>query len=139
MSDPKKWLKKDVRTMTGILDTFWLLRRPLTMHASDQEAAKKAIREILSDDGARKNIVLAGLRSARETAATRYCSHCEVIGNQLVRFTEYGKPDETIERFTKFAREEDEAQKKLEALVLRVNAEALPPEVLAHDPTEEKR
>jgi len=129
----KTWTKKDVRALCGMLDSWWLLNRPLDYRGRD-EAAKKA-REMLSNPSTRKEIVLGGIRSHRAICSERYSKNCETIGNQLVRFTEYGKPDELIERFTKLAREEDDANKKLEVLLHRVLDEALPPEVLAHDPT----
>jgi hypothetical protein len=71
-----------------------------------------------------------------ERMAERYRSECETIGNQLVRFTEYGKPDELIERFIGLARDTDKTHRIAEALVLRVYHEGLPPEVEAFDPTE---
>ena len=79
--------------------------------------------------------MLAGIRAGRVRCQERYRRDCETIGNQLVRFTTYGQPDELVERFTKLAREEDAADKWLEKVLHRVLDEGLPPEVAAYDPT----
>jgi hypothetical protein len=130
---PAKWLKKDIKCLCGYLDTFYLLNRPLDHRGLDEYLPK--VRAVLDDWSKRKDIVLGGIRAARATCSRRYRECCETIGNQLVRFTEYGQPDELIERFTKFAREDDAAEKRLEKMLHRVLAEGLPPEVEAYDPT----
>ena len=128
-----KWTKKDVKALCSTIDSWWLVNRPLDYRGVEEAAAKA--REMLANPSSRREIVLAGIRGARARASERYSKNCETIGNQLVRFTEYGKPDELIERFTKLAREEDAENTTLEKMLHRVLAEGLPPEVLAHDPT----
>lgn len=129
----EKWLKKDIRTLCGFLDSFYVVNRPLSNLLTDYDAARAHIREVVEKN--RQEIVLAGIREAMQTSAARYRSDCETIGNQLVRFTEYGKPDDLIERFTDMAKAEDAAGKALEKLLHRVIDEGLPDEVRAYDPT----
>lgn len=112
-----KWTKKEIAACCAQLDSYWLTR------------------DVVSDVRARTEIVLSGLRVTRERYVARYRQECETIGNQLVRFTEYGKPDELIERFIGLARETDRCHRMVEALVLRVHHEGLPPEVVDYDPT----
>jgi hypothetical protein len=90
------------------------------------------IRETLVKN--RKEVVLAGIRGARATCSERYRQYCETVGNQLARFTEYGKPDDLIASFTEMAKEEDKAEKKLESLLHRVLVEDLPEDVVSYDP-----
>jgi hypothetical protein len=125
-----KWTKTDIETLCNCLFSFYVVNRPLSHVGYD--VAMEKIRASISEH--RKDIVLDGIRSARQTCAARYRTACETIGNQIVRFTEYGKPDELIDRFTRLAREEDTAEKKLEALLHRMLDEGLPPEVEAYDP-----
>jgi hypothetical protein len=132
MSTPAKWTKKDIKTLCGFLDSWWLVNRPLDYRGMDRAVSEARV--ILASEGSRKEIVLAGIRSARATASQRYSTYCATIGNQLVRFTEYGKSDELVDRFIKLAREEDAAERKLEALLHRVLDEGLPLEVIAYDP-----
>lgn len=136
MSDaPKKWTKIDIRACCSQLDAFWLARRGPGSLAPSVHLEAEHTRAVLANATNRKEAVLAGLRSMRDLHSRRYREYCETIGNQLVRFTEYGKPDELIDRFIKLARETDKDQRAYEALVLRVHNEGLPPEVLAYDPT----
>lgn len=132
-SAAKKWTKKDIAALCGFLNSFWLVHRPLDYRGRDEAAAK--MRALLAEPRNRAEVVLGGIRGARATCSERYRQYCETIGNQLVRFTAYGQPDELVDRFTKMAREEDAAEKKLEKMLHRVLAEGLPPEVVAHDPT----
>ena len=132
MSDEPKWSKKDARTLRGFLHDFYVLNRPLDPRFYAE--AMPRLREAVAKN--RKDIVLAGIRGARAVSSERYRQNCETIGNQLVRFTEYGKPDELIERFTRLAREEDKAEKALEKLLHRVLNEDLPADVVSYDPTE---
>ena len=128
--NPSHWTKKDIRTLCGYLDSFYVCNRPLSV-LQWRDAIPK-IRAVLVAN--RKEIVLAGIRSARATSAERYAQNCETVGNQLARFTEYGHPNELITRFIGFAREEDKAGRRLESLLHRVLAEGLPSEVESYDP-----
>jgi|SRR5208282_3244696 len=129
----KKWLKKDIKQLQGFLHSFYVTHRPL-----DVRAWKEAMPKIrLAIEANRKEIVLAGIRGGRAMLSERYRSSCETIGNQLVRFTEYGAPDEIVSRFIKIAREEDAGERALEVLLHRVLAEGLPPEVDSYDPVPE--
>jgi hypothetical protein len=132
-SPAKKWLKKDIKQLRGFLHDFYVEHRPL-----DVREWKEAMPKIrLAIESNRKEIVLAGIRRGRATLSARYRLSCETIGNQLVRFTEYGAPDELVARFIKIAREEDADERVLEALLYRVLAEGLPPEVESYDPVPE--
>lgn len=133
-----KWTKAEIKSMCGHIDTFWLTNRPLSDSMHDLEVARAGLAAVLSDPHKRREIVLAGIRQFRAMNAERYKSYCETIGNQLVRFTAYGQPDELIERFTRFAREEDAANRKGEALLHRVLDEGLPPEVTTYNPLESR-
>ncbi len=130
------WTKMAIKVLCNQLDSWWITNRPLDFRKL-AELTEKA-HEMLANPSHRKEIVLAGIRSSRARHAKRYSECCETIGNQLVRFTEYGQPDELIERFTRLAREEDKADKTLEKLLHRVLDEGLPPEVEAYDPTTPK-
>lgn len=125
-----KWLKKDIKTLCGFLHSFYVVNRPLDYR--NNAKMLPGIRSAITNR--RKEIILAGIRSARTTCSERYNSACMTIGNQLVRFTQYGTPDELIERFTKLAREEDAAGRSLEVLLHRVLQEELPAEVVSYDP-----
>lgn len=127
-----KWTKDDRKILRDFIHSFYVCNRPLDYRDNDKVLPK--LRETLAKN--RKEVVLAGIRSARARISERYRSSCETIGNQVVRFTEYGQPDEIIERFTKLAREEDAAEKKLEKLLHRVLAEDLPEDVVSYDPIE---
>ncbi len=144
-TEPKKWTKKDIATLCGQLDTHWLKLR-FGLNASEEIEVAKAMRS--EGEKARREIVLAGLRAWRELLAQRYNEQVQTIGNQIVRFTEWGKGDASAEddqgeivgdtivrRFTKLAGETDKAHRAAEALVLRVHHEGLPPEVVSYDPT----
>jgi hypothetical protein len=125
-----KWTKKDVRTLCGFIHSFYVVNRPLDHR--DNDKVLPMIRETLVKN--RKEVVLAGIRGARATCSERYRQYCETVGNQLARFTEYGKPDDLIASFTEMAKEEDKAEKKLESLLHRVLVEDLPEDVVSYDP-----
>ena len=131
MANDSKWTKTDTKILRGFIHSFYVENRPLDYR--DNETLPM-IRDHI--EKCRKDVILAGIRSARARSSARYRQDCETIGNQLVRFTEYGKPDELIERFTRLAREEDAAEKKLEKLLHRVLAEELPADVMSYDPIE---
>lgn len=138
MSDaPKKWTKKDIKTLCAQLDTAWLKFRPLDGMFSPDPYEKRS-RSFVSQltERTRLELVLAGLRSMRDMHAERYRKNCESIGNAIARPKVWGDSSaEIIERFTKSAREEDASHAAYEALVLRVVNEGLPDEVNAYDPT----
>ncbi len=136
MSDPKRWTKKDLRVLTGCLDSAWLLARPLSNFVSERDVAATYVRERLSDSKVRLETVLDGLRGRERLHRERYSTNCECVGNEVARF---GKSldDELVARFVAFAREEDAALKKATELRERVQREGLPPEALEYDPTEE--
>jgi hypothetical protein len=128
------WSMRDIRYMRDQLDDWWLRNRPPYRDRASRQLAESKAREMLAAH--RKDIVLAGLRSERERFAERYNQKCQTIGNQIVRFTEYGKPDDLIDLFTKLAREDDARRALAEDMVLRVVGEGLPTEVIAWDPIE---
>lgn len=130
---PKKWTKKDIKTLCDQIFSVWLTGRPLdTMRHAQWDVH---FRSIIGSPRVRKDIVLAGLRAARDTIAERYRKDCECIGNMIARDIYGDKRQEMIDRTTASAREHDADHKILEALVLRVHHEGLPPEVEAFDPT----
>ena len=130
MSD--KWTKKDIRLLTSQIDTFWLTIRPLTLTASAMLASSLQLEHSLKT--ARKEIVLRGLRSAREASSHRYSQECETIGNALVRGIYGDGTTAFVEKWVADARETDKAHAALEALVLRVHHGDLPPEVMSYHP-----
>lgn len=129
-----RWTKADIARMCGQLDTFALLNKPIAGPASVFRAAEEALRAALAKQ--RGELVIAGLRSAREASGRYYREECEVIGNALVRRVHGDATDELVRRKIEEARAEDEAHRKLDALVLRVHREGIPPEVVAYDPIE---
>lgn len=133
-----KWTKKDLATLTGMLDSWWLCNRP----SSDSFDSVARLREarakadaLLADPRNRLEIILAGIRSWEQLESRRYREACEVIGNAIARPLVWGDSSaEMIERFAGLAREHDKVNTIATALRVRVQAEELPPEVLAHDP-----
>lgn len=134
---PAKWTRAEISSMTGMLDTFWLLHR--NPDGSDAANAAVRVREHLAIERNRTHAVLAGIRGARATSAKRYGENCEAIGNALVRKIYGDSTAEFVERFTKLAKEEDASERAAEAMLHKVLDHGLPPEVLAYDPTKGAR
>jgi hypothetical protein len=128
-----RWTKKDIGTMRGTLSTFWLYNRPLGDSLSASRDAAE-VRELLKEQ--RTEVVLTSLRDhvnmlarrAEEYAKTAryYADHPEVMGSSTLGM---------IARFENLAKETTKGIDQKVALIKRIEAEGLPPEVVDFDPT----
>lgn len=127
---PAKWTKKEIATLKGHLDTFWLLKRPLSGMLSESGEAAEAVRAFLAIPRQRTHVVLAGIRYARERSSARYRETCEVIGHALVQ----GRSDDAAER-VQDAKEHEKGARVSEAMLEKVLDHWYPEEVQTYDPT----
>ena len=124
-SKTKPWTKKAIKSLQSQLTSFVVCHR---MHYKPEHIAS-VIRE------KRLDVVLSGLRSflamhedrAQKNAETadRFEAHPEVYGRAT---------PEMITRFRGLAEDERKAAEGVRALITKVEAEGLPPDVLAFDP-----
>lgn len=140
-----KWTKREVRTMTGILDSFVVCNRPLSYAPGRDEAFRKWLGEALAEH--RRDVVLGGLRGHLKTATERSWENAKTAQHYLAnpslcsqkpRDMIDGRP-EIVVRFERFAAEEVKAAAWLEKLLARLATSDLPPEVAEYNPLEAAR
>ena len=140
-----KWTKREIRTLTGILDSFMVCNRPLSYAPGAEEAFRKWLAETLAEH--RRDVVLGGLRGHLATAEERaeqnagtarhYAAHPSLCGQRPQDMVD-GRP-EIVVRFERFAEEERKGAAWTRKLLARVEAEGLPPDVAGYDPLEVAR
>jgi hypothetical protein len=139
-TSPAKWTKKEIKSLCGSLDTFWLKHRPIDSFLSHEAEGAVAVRDHLALERHRTHAVLAGIRQFVGLHSSRYRSACESIGNALARPHVYGKgTDEHVAHCIEMAREHDDDRMTTEAILHKVLDYGLPPEAIAYDPTAPQR
>jgi hypothetical protein len=129
----KAWTKKDIKVLCQAISTFWLVNRPLGDSLAEHERALAEVRAYLAEH--REEVVCAGVAELGGIAAERARQNQETAYHFRSHPEVYGKSTpEMIERFTRFAAENHRDLAWAEKLVARVQAEGLPPEVVAFDP-----
>lgn len=124
MATPKKWTKKDIKTLCGQLDSFWVYNR--------MYYPSEAIARVIGEK--RQDIVIGNLRGFQNMVRERAQKDRE--GAEHARTSGvWGKStDEMVQRFTKGAEESEKSVAKIDQLIARIEAEGLPPEVAEYMP-----
>lgn len=123
-----KWTKIDVARLRQALSSSWLHSRLYI----DPEV----YRADLAKPGRRLAIVAHGIESLRSLGEYRAKKSRESVEHFKAHPEIYRTlNDEVIARFTKLAEEDERGCRMAQALIDRINAEGLPPEVDAFDPT----
>jgi len=117
---PKRWTKKDIKTLQQQLMSFVLY--------NERYYPKDRIRAFLAEN--RLRIVSDGLTSFRSMIAERSQQNKDTAEHYRSHFGD----EKMFERFSKLHAECESDLKKIDALIARVNAEGLPPEVANHMP-----
>lgn len=120
----KKWTKKDIGTMTGILDSIWLQER-MYRPADKIRERIEAQRARLVVCGLKSHIRISERRAQENQASADHARTSGVWG---------ASTEEMAQRFEGFARDEEKALEKLRKLLARVEAEGLPEEVSSYLP-----
>jgi hypothetical protein len=121
----KRWTKKAIKTLQGQLTSFVVCHRLYYK----PEAIEGFIRE------KRLEVVLAGMREFVAMHEERSAENAKTADHFEANPGIYGKATpEMVQRFRGFAAEEAKDAAAARALVAKVEAEGLPPEVVAFDP-----
>lgn len=120
----KKWTKKAIGTMTGILDGVWLQER--MYHPA--EKIRGAI------ESQRLRLVMSGLEAHVRISTERAKEHQDTANHARTSGIWGASTEEMFQRFVGYARDEQKATEKLRILLARVEAEGLPPEVETYLP-----
>lgn len=137
----KRWTKAEIKQARFALEWAAHSNRPIVgafgARPGEREAADAAFREWLAPR--RAAIVVAHLRGLESLMRDRAQSDRETVEHARTHPNVWGKAtDEIVERFSKLGRESAAAAEKLATFAERIEAEGLPPEVEAYDPTEPK-
>ena len=124
MSKLKKWTKKDIGTMTGILDSVWLQER-MYYPADMIRGAIETQRKRLVTSGLQSHVRVSENRARESREAALHFQTTGVYGTST---------EEMAARFVGYAEEEERALLKLRALLAHVEAEGLPEEVSTYLP-----
>lgn len=128
-----RWTKKDVKIMCGAISSFWLENRPLGDSTRELSSALSEVRQYLQ--ARRAEVVCRGIASLGNIALDRLQKNSDFVEHLRSHPGVYGKSTaEMIERFDNLAREERKDVERARALIARIEAEGLPPEVIAFDP-----
>jgi hypothetical protein len=128
-----KWFKKDIKTMCQAIASFWLVNRPLGDSMRDHNAALDEVRAYLQEH--RPLVVCHGIAELGGIAQEREQKDLDFVEHLRIHPHVYGtSTPEMIERFSKSAAENHKTVMKAEALIAKIEAEGLPPEVLSFDP-----
>jgi hypothetical protein len=117
---PKRWTKKDIKTLQQQLMSFVLY--------NERYYPKDRIRAFIEQNRAR--IVTDGLTSFRSMIAERSKQNKDTAEHYKSHFGD----KEMHERFIRLHAECESDLKKIDALIARVQTEGLPPEVANHMP-----
>jgi hypothetical protein len=129
-----KWTKKDIKSLCGAISTFWLYNRPLGSSAREALDAAEAVRRHLAEH--RAEIIIAGIAELRGIAEDRTRQNQETADHFAAHPEIYGSSTpEMIKRFSDLAADNRKAVTRMTVLIARIEAEGLPPEVEAFDPT----
>lgn len=128
-----KWTKKDIRTLCNQIMTFYVMNRPLGDSSSAYANFQSALATHL--ERFRTEVVLGGLRGWVSMSTSRADQYQRTADNAIANPHVWGKSTcETVDRFEKLAAESRKAIRLTEKLIARVEAEGLPPEVVAFEP-----
>ncbi len=120
----KKWTKKDIKSLCSQIDSFWLFKRD---HYSP-DSLRAAI------DVHRVGIVTGGLRGFQSMSRERGLQERQTVEHAKKSGVHGTGTEVIVERFTKLAEDSEKDVAKIDQLVARIEAEGLPPEVLAYLP-----
>lgn len=126
-----KWTKKSIKTLQGIISSFYLSRRPPTGAPSYEFLAK--FREVLS--ARRKGILVLGLRSHITIGRERV----EQYEGVALHYETHFKDIEIASRFRNLAAKEAKGVASTERLLKQVEFFELPPEVSTFNPAPDLR
>lgn len=124
------WTKSEVQTLQAHIHNYYVEKRPLDPRDNPHVLPK--LRSHIETH--KMDIILSGIRNTMTTCSNRYNIDCQTIGNQVVRFTEYGQPDEIISRFIALAKLNDKGHKIAEVLLHKVLELGLPDDVSNYNP-----
>lgn len=128
-----KWTKKDISICKNALSSFWLVNRPLGDSLREREVAYAAVRQHVTDH--RVDVVCGGIAQLRQISNERALKNQQSADHFAEHPNVYGSATpEMIARFSKLAADDRKEATKAQMLIAKIQAEGLPPEVVAYDP-----
>lgn len=139
----KRWTKTAIRQMKAALDWSLHSNRPIAPafgpRLGEREDFTTHFRAWFEEPGRRAAIIVSHFRGLESLMRDRAQSDRKTVEHAQANPHVWGKgTDEIVERFSRLARESGSAAEKIADLVARIEAEGLPPEVEAYDPTESR-
>lgn len=119
--------------MCQAISSFWLVNRPLGDSTRELSSALSEVRQCLQ--ARRAEVVCQGIANLGNIALERLQKNSDFVEHLRSHPGVYGKSTpEMIERFDNLARENHKDAERARTLIARIEAEGLPPEVIAFDP-----
>lgn len=130
----KKWTKKDLKSLTGAISSWWMFNSPYLRPGVTKEQVFASM-----PAGERLRIVIAHLRGFASLLDDRVSGHTGYRAThehyESKRGVEgWGDVSEVVERFRRLERETLADYAKVRALMTRLEAEGLPPEAEVYIP-----